>query len=293
MPEVENDLWNVHGLAHKVVFESEFFWAEANQNLDEFPLYDSLDDDQIEHFRRRFQLYTFGGSVPMRFDERYYALRTGLAGQVTSPVPEIADDLTLVRLGARQRWQTKRGMPNQRRIVDWITLDSNVSIFPDKDRDNFGELAGLFDFDFRWLVGDRFSLLSAGGFDFFNDGQQIVTVGGFLERPPRGSLYLGFRVLEGPISSQVVTASYNYRLSPKWISSFGTSADVGGNGNIGNFLSLTRVGESLLVSFGFNSDASKDNVGVSLAVEPRFLPKTRLGQLSGVEVVRPSLDLLE
>ena len=133
-------------------------------------------------------------------------------------------------------------------------------------------------------MGDRLTFLSSGLFDFFNDGQQLVTVGAFLDRPPRGNLYLGFRLLEGPIDSRVLSLSYSYRMSPKWVSTFGTSVDLGENGNIGQRFSITRVGESLLVSAGFSFDAARDNFGVSLAVEPRFLPKTRLGRTGGAQI---------
>jgi hypothetical protein len=73
-------------------------------------------------------------------------------------------------------------------------------------------------------------------------------------------------------------------MSPKWVSSFGTSFDLGNDGNIGQRLTITRIGESLLVSAGFNVDASRGNVGAMLSVEPRFLPKTRLGQAGGVRI---------
>ena len=50
---------------------------------------------------------TFGGTTPLQFDDRYFALRTGLANSVTNPTPEIADTLTAFRFGADQRWQTR------------------------------------------------------------------------------------------------------------------------------------------------------------------------------------------
>ena len=53
-PTVQSLLFNLNGLAHKVVWEAEFLYADADQNLDIFPLYDPLDDDSQEHFRRRF-----------------------------------------------------------------------------------------------------------------------------------------------------------------------------------------------------------------------------------------------
>ena len=87
-----------------------------------------------------------------------------------------------------QRWQTKRGPADNRHVIDWITLDTNVTLFPNPNRDNFGTAAGLLDYDFRWHVGDRLTLVSDGMFDFFNQGQQILSFGAFLTRPPRGSV---------------------------------------------------------------------------------------------------------
>jgi len=294
-PTVENWLLNVHGIAHKVVFDVECSLAESNQDMADLPLYDQIDDNSIEAYRRRLAFHTFGGPapVPTRFDERFYALRTGMAGWVTAPGTEIADDLMAVRFGARQRWQTKRGAPGSRRVIDWIELDTHATWFPKADRDNYGNSLGLVDYNFRWHVGDRLTLLSDGIFDFFDDGQQIVTVGGFLTRPPRGSMYVGFRVLEGPIHSQVLSFSYNYRMSPKWVSSFGTSIDFQDVGNIGQSFRITRIGESLLLSAGFTVDASRGNIGVQFAIEPRFLPKTRLGRVGGAQIPTAGLYGLE
>ena len=283
-PTVESELLNVHGMAHKIVFDAEFALAESNHSLADLPLYDPLDDDSIEDFRRRFTVTTFGGVIPPRFDERFYALRTGMGGWVTAPSTEIADDMMALRMGMRHRWQTKRGMPGNRRIVDWVTFDTHATWFPDADRDNFGTSLGLVDYDARWHVGDRLTLLSTGAFDFFDSGQQLITFGGFLTRPPRGSLYLGLHLLDGPISSSILSTSFSYRMSEKWVSSFGMSVDLGGEGNIGQNLAVTRVGESFLVSAGFTVDASRDNVGFNLTIEPRFLPKTRLGQAGGARI---------
>ncbi len=284
-PYVHSDLWNLRGLAHKVVFDLDVNWSDANRDLDQLPLYDPLDDDSIEAFRRRFATTTFGGPpIPLQFDERFYAVRTGLAGWVTSPAPEIADDLLALRLGMRQRWQTKRGTPGCERIIDWITLDTHAVFFPEDNRDNFGEILGLVDYDFRWHIGDRLTLLSQGMFDFFDQGGRVISVGGFLDRPPRGSLYAGIHVLDGPFSNTVLSTSYTYRMSDKWVSSLGMSIDLGSQGNIGQRFSVTRIGESFLVSAGVNVDASRGNVGAHLAVEPRFLPKTRLGRAGGAQI---------
>ncbi len=280
-PAVENNLLNVHGIAHKVVFEVDASFSDANADLTDFPLYDPLDDDAQEHFRRRFQFTTFFGATPLMFDERFYALRSGLAGSVTSPSTEIADDLMAIRTSIHQRWQTKRGLPGQRRTVDWMVLDTHAVFFPEDTRDNFGEPIGLVGHDFRWHVGDQVTLFSSSLLDTFAGGESIVRGGAQLIHNPRGALFIGFNSYDGPFESEVLLFSYSYFMTEKWLSSFSSGYDFGNNMNIGQFFSFTRMGESFFVSVGFGVDASKDNVSLNLAIQPRFLPTVRLGGLVG------------
>ncbi|MBW3600875.1 MAG: organic solvent tolerance protein OstA, partial [Planctomycetes bacterium] len=291
-PLVQSRLFNLNGLSHELTLEGDVFYADAEEDLSRFPLYDPLDDDAQEHFRRRFIQGAYGGMLPLRFDERFYALRTGMQGFVSAPTLEIADDLAMARFGVSQRWQTKRGLPGQERIVDWIALDVEGVLFPEPNRDNFGEELGLVDYNFRWHVGDRVAILSDGFYDFFPDGLKTVSLGTLLTRPGRTELYLGIRSIEGPISSNIVTASAKYRMSEKWIASASTSYDLGPTGNIGQTLGLTRIGESAFFHVGFNVDESRDNVGVTLAVEPRFLPSRRT-TIAGVPVPPPGAMGLE
>jgi len=287
-PTIRNELLNVNGLAHKVVFEAEAFVADSTEDLGQFPLYDQLDDNATEFTRRQMAVRTFGQPVgtfvPLRFDERYFALRSNLQGDVTAQSMEIADDLAEVRLGLKQRWQTKRGLPGRERIIDWIVFDVDAALFPDPDRDNFGEVIGLIDYDFRWHLGDRLTLLSDGFYDVFAEGLQQTTFGALITRPEYGNVYLGVRSTEGPISSTLLTGSLSYRLSEKWIATAGATYDLGPTGNIGQNVFLTRIGESFLVKLGFNFDASRDNIGLSFLVEPRFLPNSRLGRVGGVQI---------
>jgi len=291
---LKSTLFNVNGLAHKVVFSSDFFYADANQDLSRFQLYDPLDDNSTEFFRRKYPFDDFGGlPIPLRFDERYYALRSGMQSWVTAPSSEIADDLLVSRLGVQQRWQTKRGLPGQQHIVDWIVLDLEGSFFADANRDNFGASVGLLNYDFRWHVGDRLTMLSDGFFDVFSQGLRTVSVGGILTQPEYGSLYLGFRSMEGPISSNILSGSVNYRMSEKWIATAGSAIDFATTGNIGQSIAFTRVGESALVRVGFNADVLRRNLGVVFSIEPRFLPVTGLGNVGGVIIPPAGAEGLE
>ncbi len=296
-PFVESDLLNLHGLAHKVVFETELSYADSSQNVTQFPLYDAINDDSMENFLNRLQSpqATGGLNRPLfpfltRFDPRSYLIRTGIGRWVNSPSTEVVDSLTVVRFEARQRWQTKRGMPGNRRIIDWLTFDSGIAFFPEKDQ-NFGEYIGLIDYDCRWHVGDRFTLLSDGMFDVFGQGQSLIDAGGILNRPDLGSIYLGLRSFGGgsananpTLDSQVGLANIKYRMSPKYIAAYEASIDLAGSSNVGQRVAFTRIGESFLMRAGLRYDMSKDNLGVGLTVEPRMFRRTGSNSIEGIHV---------
>ncbi|QGJ69827.1 Organic solvent tolerance protein OstA [Planctomycetales bacterium 10988] len=278
-PEIQSDLFNVDGVAHKISLETDAYFAEANEDLNNLPLYDNLDDDATERFRRRFAVSTFGGMTPIQFDERFYGVRSGLASSVSSSALEIAEDLTAVRMGLHQRWQTKRGYPGQKRIIDWIVFDIDGVFFPEADRDNFGESFGLLTYDFRWHVGDRLTLFSDGAFDFFDTGQEVVSVGMNLDRIGDGNLLLEFSSLGGPFNREILTGAYSYRMTEKWASSYSLQIDFGNDGLVTHTVGLVRIGESFIVSLGYNFNNSKDTSGVTLLVEPRFSKRSNLSSL--------------
>jgi hypothetical protein len=282
--KAHSNLMNIDGLAHKVVFDTEFSYADANRNLDQLALYDPLDDTSITEYRRRLLSPVLPTVMGPKFDPRSWAFRSGMQGWVTSPTTEIVDDLMALRMGMRHRLQTKRGMPGERHIVDWLTADTNITWFPKAERDNFGQDIGLFNYDVRWHLGDRFTLLSDGAADFFSDGLKTISGGVLMNRPTRGNAYLGVRSISGPITSNAVLGNFNYRVSPKWLATASLSLDLSDTGNIGQSYSMTRIGESLLVTVGVYGNTGQDVVGVNFLVEPRFLPNLQLTRRTGIEV---------
>lgn len=282
----ENQLLDFRGLAHKATFETEYFYADANKDVDRFPLFDPLDDNSQEHFRRRFITNTFGGALPPEFDERNYAIRNGIQRWVTSN-SELMEDQSQLRVGVDQRWQTKRGLPGRERIVDVISLDVDFTYFTNSTRDNFGEPFGAINYDFRYHVGDRLTLLSDGYADVFSQGLKAVSAGAQISRPGRGDAYIGLLSLEGPISANILNGFVNYRMNEKWIFSGGAAFDFGDTGSIGQTANLTRIGESFLVRAGVNIDHGRDNVSFTFGIEPRFLPTIRLGVVGG-ELIPPA-----
>jgi hypothetical protein len=292
-PEIQNRLFNVNGIAHKASFNTEFFYADSSQNVSQFPLYDPLDDNAQEHFRRRMVANTFGGALPDQLDSRAYAIRQGMQRYVTAASKEVVEDQMQFRVGLDQRWQTKRGVPGRERITDLIEFDVEGILFPNPDRDNFGQTVGALNYDARFHVGDRVSLLSDGYADLFDQGLRTLSGGIMLTRPGRGDWYVGLTAIRGPVETLVANTNFNYRLNEKWIIASGSTFDFDEVGNVGNSASITRIGESFLTQVGLNVDVSRSNTSLFFSVEPRFLPLRRLGQLGGMAIPPAGLYGLE
>ena len=71
-------------------------------------------------------------------------------------------------------------------------------IYPEADRDNFGQEVGLIQYDFKWHPGDRFTVLSDGHFDLFSEGLRTFFLGAVVTRPTRSNYAVGFSIDRRP-----------------------------------------------------------------------------------------------
>lgn len=278
-PYVQSDVFNLTGLMHKIDFHAEYSFTDATQNFTGVPQYNEFEENSQERFRRRLLTNTFGGALPLipgypisPLDPRYYLIRSGAGSTVTAPYHELVDDLQVLRFSMRHRLQTKVGPPEAMRIQDWMIFEAGASFFPNSTDDHFGEDFGLVFANYEWNLSPRTRILAGGVVDPFDFGQETWNVGLLTQRSQRGSFYVGYRRIHaGPdLDSQILSASYSYVMSPKWISTVGTAFDLGENQNRGQSLTVTRVGEYALIHFGAGFDASKGNANFTLSVEPRF-----------------------
>jgi hypothetical protein len=286
-PDVQSSLFNLNGMAHKISFESDTWYADTTQSLSQLPLYDPIDDNSQEHFRRRLVFNTFSGSLPAQFDPRYFAARQGMQRYVSAASPQIVADQMQSRMGVHQRLQTKRGVPGRERIADVVEFDVDGIYFYNPDRDNFGQSVGGLNYDFKYHIGDRVTLMSDGYYDLFEQGLQATSIGAQISRPGRGDLYTAFTNMNGPFSSSLLSSTFNYRMNDKWAAYGGTSYDFGPSGNVGTAFGVTRIGESFLLQVGATYDRSRDNVSFQFALEPRFLPTRGMGVIGG-QVIPPA-----
>jgi hypothetical protein len=283
-PQVQSDILNLNGLAHKMSLDADYGYAQSSRSLSEIPQWNQFEDNAQERFRERFLTNTFNGTLPPQFDPRFYAVRSQAATSVSAPYNELVDSQQALRLGLSQRLQTKVGPPDRQRVKDWMTLDLGVTYFPDPNRDDFGQNFGLFNAHYSWNVGDRTTLIADSMYDFFDGGQQWWNIGILSQRSFRGSVYVGVQQVKGAsLDSQILTGSYSYAMSPKWVSTMSASYDIAQNQSRGESITITRVGEWMMFHFGANYDWSKNNASFLFSVEPKLGRQnsaTQLGPLA-------------
>ena len=276
-PRISSRTWYINGLAHKIDLDAEYMYAQANRDMESLILTDPLDYWSIDDFRRRYVFTNPAFRKKMfdyRFDPRYYALRSGMASNVTAGNMEIADDMQMFRLGTTHRFQTKRGSVGNRHILDWITVSSHVNLYPETEYNN-GQGAGLLDYNILWHVGDRFSLFSEGLYDFFDDGQNLTRLGGIWNRPERGSFSLMVDQFSGLVERTYLSLALDYAMNEKYSMYYMTSYDLRQGQNVGHNFTFIRTGESfrLLVSAVYSEALSE--WGFSLGIEPVFMRSSK------------------
>jgi len=297
LPYVCSDIFNLDGLAHRMVFDFEYSYTDSSEDISRIPQYNEFDDNAQERFRLRYPINTFGGLIPtfptfsgntpQFLDPRRYAIRTGAGSLISAPYHELVDDLQVVRLGWRHRLQTKVGPPERRRIRDWMTLDLNASVFPRAGHHSptgrdFAEDWGLVSADYRWLASERTALVASTLYDTFDGGQQLWSAGIHSQRSARGSVYLGVHQIKAQgLDSQIATVRASYLLSDKWLATGATAFDLAEDQQRGESVTLTRIGGDFLFHFGFGYDRTKDAVQATVSFEPRFGSRSRDSQRLG------------
>jgi hypothetical protein len=271
-PNVESELFNLNGLYHKMVFSSNWTVLQSNEPHTNFAQIDRLNDDATDQALRdiypRQPFLNPGNGIFLAtspiFDPQLYAIRQLIDNRV-----DTRDSIDEVQLDLRQRWQTKRGFPGLEHTVDYFTLDTSVSLFPDADRDNFGKSWAFAQYDATWNAGDRTAVTSTGWVDPFDHGARVFTIGATMNRPDRTNLFVGFRYID-PVDSRAVITSISYVFSPKYAITASSVYDFGTNQGLSNSLIITRIGSDLTMNIGFTYNAILNNFGFQFEILPNI-----------------------
>jgi hypothetical protein len=275
--DIQSDLFNLNGLHHKMVFSTNWYYAESTEPFDRFAQLDRVNldvsDQQVKEIRAVYPSLLGPAEAAFLSTDLFDPQRMAIRRLVDNRI-DTRDEINVVQLGWSNRWQTKRGFPGSQHIIDWMTLDLSASIFPQKDRDNFGSYVAFLEYDWVWNIGDRTALVSSGWVDPIDGGARVFNVGGFYNRPDGTSFYLGYRNID-PLNSRTVIASATYTFSPKYSGTAAIMYDFGSDKpNLNQMFVFNRVGTDLTLSIGANYNSLQNNFGIIFQIVPNLMPRT-------------------
>lgn len=198
------------------------------------------------------------------------------------------DETDGVSFGVRQRWQTKRGAGDNRRTVDFLTLDTEVGLFNGAERlerthgfTSFSRPENSITQDYInnsliYRINDRTALLSELNFDL-NDGEvDILNVALAVERSPRLNYLFSYRLIE-ETESNLISFDMNYRLSEKHTLAIRERFDLDRGRTLDFTVAFIRKLPRWYGAISFALDEAEDDFGVSFSLWPEGLPQAKLG----------------
>ena len=228
----------------------------------------------------------------------------------------VADQRDVLDFQIAQRWQTKRGLPQNRRTVNWLELNTDFVWVNESNLESTGPdyltwntpFIPLVDRSARMLppldrrstdlVGPRQNYASVDGIFRMTDATSVLGdsyVGmqtGTVEQSDVGfsrlcwpdlSYYLGLRYLRQfnfgteTRSSNAVTFAITYILDPRYTLVFSNQYDYGYGANIATDLTLIRKYHRMNLALTFSVDGPQDEKRVVLGLWPEGIPELAFG----------------
>ena len=191
------------------------------------------------------------------------------------------NEFQVVSLGLRQRWQTKRGAltagrqdVDNRRIVDLLTLDTEINLYPHKGRDNQGRLAGDLQLDAEVYLTDTVSLLSDIDFNLADGHADIFNLGLNVDRHPRMRFYIGNHYVRAG-DSNALDVVWDYRATPRWDVGLASQYDFGRGTAIQHKFTVRRYFQAWVMDVSFAVDQGENDTIAAISFSPRGIPETR------------------
>jgi len=222
-----------------------------------------------------------------------------------------------LNVGISQRLQTKRGIGDKRRTVDWMRLDMDFTwvndsddesagadrflwnkpfipmvnrysgVVPQRDRRGsgvFGPRRNYFSADYMWRLTDTTAILSDMSYDIQSGVVQQLNVGFSHLRWPNLSYYVGSRYLKrvengfGEEGTNVVTFAATYVLDPRYSVVFSQQYDFDYGASLQSEATLLRKYHRMYWGLTFSTDESLDRQSIVFSIWPQGVPDLGVGQ---------------
>ncbi len=213
------------------------------------------------------------------------------------------DDFDGVKIGVSQKLQTKRGGPDNRRVVDWMTLDIELGLFNDGRSRDFtnGYVSytrpensvsrNFLNTSYVWRMSDTTMFLSEMNYDLNDAEIDIFDVGFQVDRSPSLSYGVDYRFIEES-NSNLLGFGMTYRIDPKHSLALRELVDLQNGRLLDSTVAYVRRYPGWNAAVIFEINEADDNVGVSFSLWPEGLPQAALGSrrftgLAGTTVMKP------
>jgi len=222
-----------------------------------------------------------------------------------------------LNVGISQRLQTKRGLDEKQRSVDWMRLDMDVTwvnnsgddsagpdkfiwnkpfippintvsrVIPLQDRRSshiFGPRRNYFGADYSWLLSDTTAVLSDMNYDMQSGVLQQFNVGFSHLRWPNLQYYIGSRYLRrldngyGEYGSNAFTFAVTYVLDPRYTLVYSQQIDFDFGEIVRSDITLIRQYHRLYWGLSFSADESLDRQSVTFSLWPQGVPGLAFGE---------------
>ena len=239
---VESDFWDLHRLRHVNIFDVSA--SAATNNVESRDLYP--------------------------FD----------VAEAGTPLVQGTDDMGIVELGWRQRFQTKRGPPAKRENVDWLTLDLEATFYnhltPPEITPDGKQAFNHIDFLTEWRVTDAVSVWTDTNFNTEDGTLDQFTFGTTVTHTPRLSYYFGHRYIPDA-DSALTFVGFDYEINKKWRLSVLEQYDFGRGENSQSNITLTRRMHRWLMRLRLEVDPGENESFVGFEFQPIGVKEIRLG----------------
>ena len=222
-----------------------------------------------------------------------------------------------LNVGISQRLQTKRGLGDKQRNVDWMRLDMDVTwvnnsgdasagpdeflwnrpfippintfsqVIPQQDRRGtglFGPRRNYVGADYSWLLSDTTAVLSDINYDMQSGVVQQFNVGFSHLRWPNLQYYIGSRYLKrldngnGEYGSNAFTFAVTYVLDPRYTVVYSQQVDFDYGATIRSDLTLIRQYHRLYWGLTLSADESLDRQSIVFSLWPQGVPGIAIGE---------------
>ncbi len=204
------------------------------------------------------------------------------------PTVEKIDEVDGVTFGVRQRFQTKRGTGTQRRTVDVFTIDTEVGVFNDGEEDevtngfaSFSRPENSVSHNYvsnntAWRINDRTAILNEINFDMNDQEVDIFNISLAVERTPRFSYIIGYRLID-ETDSNLLALDVNYKMTEKHSLAIREAFDLDEGRTLDSALALIRKHPRWFTAVTIEIDDAADDFGVSFSLWPEGLTQNAIG----------------